>query len=194
MTQQQIHTVTGTIEATDTKRGASGKGPYRFQLKDQNNQSDWYSWFDKVGEAMLEKGGIGSAWTVQYTTKAWSGNDGVQRISNDVVNCKSYLDFEAGHVAPAPAHNQSVIYTPPPIENHGFEPAPQEGSVARASSHTYSDKDVLIVRQVAFKEIENKGGLTPNQLDYLTNLYTSVVLGTYIPEPDADDEFINTEI
>ena len=173
MTQQQIHTVTGTIEATDTKRGASGKGPYRFQLKDQNNQSDWYSWFDKVGEAMLEKGGIGSAWTVQYTTKAWSGNDGVQRISNDVVNCKS-----AGHVAPAPA--------PTPVES-----APEE---VPASSHNYSDKDVLIVRQVAFYNIENKGGLTPNQLDYLTNLYASVILGTYIPEPDADDEFINTEI
>ena len=181
MTQQQIHTVTGTIEKTDNSHGDSGKGPYRFELKDQNNQTAWYSWFDKVGEAMLEKGGVGSAWTVEYKVNEWQRRDGQTSTSNDVVNCKS-----AGHVATAPAR--------PPIENQWLEPALQEGSVARASSHTYSDKDVLIVRQVAFKEIENKGGLSPNQLDYLTNLYTSVVLGTYIPEPDADDEFINTEI
>ena len=123
---------------------------------------------------MLEKGGVGSAWTVEYKVKEWQRRDGQTSTSNDVVNCKSYLDFEAGHVAPAPAL--------------------QEGSVAPVSSHNYSDKDVLIVRQVAFYNIENKGGLTPNQLDYLTNLYASVILGTYIPEPDADDEFINTEI
>ena len=173
MTQQQIHTVTGTIEKTDNSHGDSGKGPYRFELKDQNNQTAWYSWFDKVGEAMLGKGGVGSAWTVEYKVKEWQRRDGQTSTSNDVVNCKS-----AGHVAPAPA--------PTPVES-----APEE---VPARSHTYSDKDVLIVRQVAFKEIENKGGLSPNQLDYLTNLYTSVVLGTYIPEPDADDEFINTEI
>ena len=39
MTQQQIHTVTGTIEKTDNSHGDSGKGPYRFELKDQNNQT-----------------------------------------------------------------------------------------------------------------------------------------------------------
>ena len=178
MTQQQIHTVTGTIEKTDNSHGDSGKGPYRFELKDQNNQTARYSWFDKVGEAMIEKGGVGSAWTVEYKVKEWQRRDGQTSTSNDVVNCKSAM-----YAAPSPQRTT--------LENHGFEPAPQ---AAPASSHNYSDKDVLIVRQVAFKEIENKGGLTPNQLDYLTNLYTSVVLGTYIPEPDADDEFINTDI
>ena len=53
---------------------------------------------------MLEKGGVGSAWTVEYKVKEWQRRDGQTSTSNDVVNCKS-----AGHVAPAPA--------PTPVES-----------------------------------------------------------------------------
>lgn len=41
-----------------------------------------------------------------------------------------------------------------------------------------------IIRQVAFKEIENKDGKTPSELLQLTNDYESIILGTYSDDED----------
>lgn len=45
-----------------------------------------------------------------------------------------------------------------------------------------------IIRQVAFKEIENKDGKEASALMALTDLYEEIILGSWEPLPDGDDE------
>ena len=54
------------------------------------------------------------------------------------------------------------------------------------------DRGRSIVRQVAFKEVPNKDEKTPEQIWYLTNLYESIMTGSYIPDQDDTDNFIET--
>lgn len=78
------------------------------------------------------------------------------------------------------------------------EPSGGTGSPSPATSNSWvSSLDGTgrsIIRQVAFKEIDNKDGKTPRELLQLTNDYESIILGTYSAESDDEDELEGEEI
>jgi hypothetical protein len=184
-----MKTFTGAVQETDNSHGNSGKGPYRFSLKDVNNQTLWFSTFDKPTEAMIEKGGVGNAWTVEYQEKEWTGTNGQVRVSNDVKTCKS-----AGQIAPAPAPTpqpQSI----PVRDNDPDDPVTWMGGHLEAFgwADSMDDRGRSIIRQVAFKDVANKDDKTPEQIWNLTNLYESIMMGSYQPDADAYDEFLEQD-
>ena len=68
---------------------------------------------------------------------------------------------------------------------------------APAWSLNMDDRGRSIIRQVAFKEISDKDGKSGEQLSALTDLYESIILGTYQPTvdveeapPPSDEEFV----
>jgi len=212
MTQEAIHTFTGKCNQTDTAHGRSGKGPYRFSLQDQNNQSFWFSTFDKTHEAMIEKLGVNGVWTITYSIKEWTGTDGNVRHTNE---CKTVSSVGAAPAAPAPAPAPAPLAPAPtpapassPIVNAAADlgaqpvaPAPQqqpvgshqwEDAIAGSWADNMDDRGRSIIRQVAFKDVPNKDDKTPDQIWELTNIYENILLGRFIPDPDDTDNFIQS--
>ena len=165
---QQEYTFVGRVAQIDNNKNYR---PFRFSITDNTNQVQWFGTFDKPTASMIEQGGVNSGdWTVVYIMKPWTGTDGVQRYN---YNVKS-LSGSANQPTPQPI---------PQVQ--ASEPVPQPPSSAM---HDWASKlDPVgrsIIRQGALKNIENKDGKSPEQLNYLTDLYESIVLGTFVPEED----------
>ena len=216
MTQEAIHTFTGKCNQTDTAHGRSGKGPYRFSLQDQNNQSFWFSTFDKTHEAMIEKLGVNGVWTITYSIKEWTGTDGNVRHTNE---CKTVSSVGAAPAAPAPAPAPAPLApapTPAPASSPIVNAATDLGAQETIYVHQAAVEDAImghwadnmddrgrsIIRQVAFKDVPNKDDKTPEQIWNLTNIYEDILLGRFIPEsngnipnpaPPSDGSFVQQE-
>jgi hypothetical protein len=172
----------GTVTATYTSHGQSGRGPYKFQLEDDTHQARWFSSFDKKLEPMVEKAGLGAGWVVEYVEKPWGENN--DRISYDVTGITSTP--RVANKAPVQDEPKPETVSEPAVIKNEDITVCQHG----VSQVVYNAKcGVCIIRQVAFKEIENKSDISENELWRLTNLYQDILLGHYIPE-DETDQFI----
>jgi len=194
--QQPQYQAIGHIATLDNKRQFK---PLRVSFVEASGQVRWFSAFEGVGKS-LEAGGEGSGpWTLTYSEKPYvsaTGNAGVNlNIRQAVLN---------GQAAQPQAQPQFQAQAPaqqmPPQQMPVAEFMPNTGN-APAWSLNMDDRGRSIVRQVAFKEIADKDGKSGEQLNALTDLYESIILGTYQPEvfadpepeeapPPADEEFI----
>jgi len=189
--QQPQYQAIGHIATLDNKRQFK---PLRVSFVEASGQVRWFSAFEGVGKS-LEAGGEGSGpWTLTYTEKPYvsaTGNAGVNlNIRQAVLNGQAAQpQAQPQFQAQAPAQQMPVAEF---IPNTGNAPA---------WSLNMDDRGRSIVRQVAFKEIADKDGKSGEQLNALTDLYESIILGTYQPEvfadpepeeapPPADEEFI----
>ena len=189
--QQAQYQAIGHIATLDNKRQFK---PLRVSVVEASGQVRWFSAWEGVGKS-LAAGGEGSGpWTITYTEKPYvsaTGNQGVNLnvrqavLNGQVAQPQAQPQFQAQ----APAQQMPVAEF---IPNAGNAPA---------WSLNMDDRGRSIVRQVAFKEIEDKDGKDAGQLNDLTDLYESIILGTYQPEvfvdpepeeapPPSDEEFI----
>ena len=189
--QQPQYQAVGHIATLDNKRQFK---PLRVSVVEASGQVRWFSAFEGVGKS-LEAGGEGSGpWTLTYTEKPYVSATGSQGVNLNVR--QAVLN---GQVAQPQAQPQFQAQAPAqqmPVA----EFIPNAGN-APAWSLNMDDRGRSIVRQVAFKEIEDKDGKDAGQLNDLTDLYESIILGTYQPEvfvdpepeeapPPSDEEFI----
>ena len=176
--QQPQYQAIGHIATLDNKRQFK---PLRVSFVEASGQVRWFSAFEGVGKS-LEAGGEGSGpWTLTYTEKPYvsaTGNAGVNlNIRQAVLNGQAAQpQAQPQFQAQAPAQQMPVAEF---IPNTGNAPA---------WSLNMDDRGRSIVRQVAFKEIADKDGKSGEQLNALTDLYESIILGTYQPEVFADPE------
>ena len=187
--QQPQYQAIGHIATLDNKRQFK---PLRVSFVEASGQVRWFSAFEGVGKS-LEAGGEGSGpWTLTYTEKPYvsaTGNAGVNlNIRQAVLNGQAPQP-QPQYQAQAPAQQMPVAEF---IPNAGNAPA---------WSLNMDDRGRSIIRQVAFKAIGEKNSQNGDQLNALTDLYESIILGTYQPEvfvdpepgeapPPSDEEFI----
>ena len=189
--QQAQYQTTGHIASIDNKRQYK---PLRVSIVEASGQVRWFSAWEGVGKS-LENGGEGSGpWAITYTEKAYvsaTGNAGVNLnvrqavLNGQVPQPQAQPQVQAQAPAQAPAQQMPVAEF---IPNAGNAPA---------WSLNMDDRGRAIIRQVAFKEIGDKNSQNADQLNDLTDLYESIILGTYQPTvdaeeapPPADEEFI----
>ena len=190
--QQPQYQTMGHIASIDNKRQYK---PLRVSVTEASGQVRWFSAWEGVGKS-LEAGGQGSGpWTITYTEKPYvsaTGNQGVNlNVRQAVLN---------GQVAQPQAQPQYQAQAPAQQMPDGpawvAEFTPNTGN-APAWSLNMDDRGRSIIRQVAFKEIPDKDGKGSEQLNALTDLYESIILGTYQPTvepeeapPPSDEEFV----
>ena len=191
--QQPQYQAVGHIATLDNKRQFK---PLRVSVVEASGQVRWFSAFEGVGKS-LEAGGEGSGpWTLTYTEKPYvsaTGSQGVNlNIRQAVLNGQApqpQPQAQPQYQAQAPAQQMPVAEF---IPNAGTAPA---------WSLNMDDRGRSIIRQVAFKEIGEKNSQNGDQLNALTDLYESIILGAYEPEvfvdpepeqapPPSDEEFI----
>ena len=189
--QQAQYQAVGHIATLDNKRQYK---PLRVSFVEASGQVRWFRAFEGVGKS-LEAGGEGSGpWTITYTEKPYvsaTGSQGVNLnvrqavLNGQVAQPQAQPQFQAQ----APAQQMPVAEFMP---NAGASPA---------WALNMDDRGRSIVRQVAFKEISDKDSKSGEQLNALTDLYESIILGGYEPEvfvdpepeeapPPSDEEFI----
>ena len=198
----------GTVTGTDTSHGQSKRGPYQFTLEDDTHQSRQFSSFDKKVEPMVEKVGIGGKWAVEYIEKSWTGTDGAERISHDVVNITSAGPVEikvepqqhSGNKEVATLDNGDLVlgtnFGEASFKANAVKQAVENADVTcqhGVAQKVYQAKcGLCIIRQVGFKEIENKDNKSPEELWYLTNLYEDLLTGRFQLTLDATDELVQS--
>jgi len=194
--QQPQYQAIGHIATLDNKRQFK---PLRVSFVEASGQVRWFSAFEGVGKS-LEAGGEGSGpWTLTYTEKPYvsaTGNAGVNLNIRQLNIRQAVLNGQAAQPQAQPQFQAQAPAQQMPVA----EFIPNTGN-APAWSLNMDDRGRSIVRQVAFKEIADKDGKSGEQLNALTDLYESIILGTYQPEvfadpepeeapPPADEEFI----
>ena len=188
--QQAQYQTTGHIASIDNKRQYK---PLRVSVTEASGQVRWFSAWEGVGKS-LEAGGQGSGpWTITYTEKPYvsaTGNQGVNlNVRQAVLNGQvAQPQAQPQYQAQAPAYATGPAWVAEFIPNTGNAPA---------WSLNMDDRGRSIIRQVAFKEIADKDDKTAEQLIALTDLYESIILGTYQPTvepeeapPPSDEEFV----
>ena len=188
--QQAQYQTTGHIASIDNKRQYK---PLRVSVTEASGQVRWFSAWEGVGKS-LEAGGQGSGpWTITYTEKPYvsaTGNQGVNlNVRQAVLNGQvAQPQAQPQYQAQAPAYATGPAWVAEFIPNTGNAPA---------WSLNMDDRGRSIIRQVAFKEIADKDDKTGEQLIALTDLYESIILGTYQPTvepeeapPPSDEEFV----
>ena len=188
--QQAQYQTTGHIASIDNKRQYK---PLRVSVTEASGQVRWFSAWEGVGKS-LEAGGQGSGpWTITYTEKPYvsaTGNQGVNlNVRQAVLNGQvAQPQAQPQYQAQAPAYATGPAWVAEFIPNTGNAPA---------WSLNMDDRGRSIIRQVAFKEIADKADKSGEQLIALTDLYESIILGTYQPTvepeeapPPSDEEFV----
>ena len=191
--QQPQYQAVGHIATLDNKRQFK---PLRVSVVEASGQVRWFSAFEGVGKS-LEAGGEGSGpWTLTYTEKPYVSATGSQGVNLNIR--QAVLNGQAPQ--PQPQAQPQYQAQAPAQQMPVAEFIPNAGN-APAWSLNMDDRGRSIVRQVAFKEIADKDGKSGEQLNALTDLYESIILGAYEPEvfvdpepeqapPPSDEEFI----
>tara|TARA_Y100001963_G_scaffold19406_1_gene24541 strand:+ start:982 stop:1548 length:567 start_codon:yes stop_codon:yes gene_type:complete len=182
--QPQEFTFIGFVTQIDNTKNYR---PFRFGLRDENNQTQWFGTFDKPTSMMIEQGGVNSgAWNVVYVMKPWTGSDGVERYN---YNVKS-LSGVTGQQAPTPQPMAQPQPTPQPTP----QPINLTPSVPTWVT-SMDDRGRSIIRQVAFKDVLNKDDKSLEEIARLTDAYEAILLCMFEPESpsDVDDSFIQQD-
>ena len=189
--QQPQYQVIGHIATLDNKRQFK---PLRVSFVEASGQVRWFSAFEGVGKS-LEAGGEGSGpWTLTYSEKPYVSATGSQGVNLNIR--QAVLNGQAAQPQAQPQYQAQAPAQQMPVA----EFIPNTGN-APAWSLNMDDRGRSIIRQVAFKEIGEKNSQNGDQLNALTDLYESIILGTYQPEvfvdpepeeapPPSDEEFI----
>ena len=175
---------TGWIGEIDNSRNYR---PFKFSVKDQTNQVQWFNTFDfKVGQ-IIEQGGINSGpWNVNYIIKPWVGKDGVERYNYDVRSISGgTAPASQAPVPQAPVPQVPMPQTPlPPVQQDSSQQLPNWVA-------TLDDRGRSIIRQVAFKEVPDKDNKPLEEIARLTDAYEVILLCSFEPDPPpSDDELI----
>jgi len=185
--QQPQYQAIGHIATLDNKRQFK---PLRVSFVEASGQVRWFSAFEGVGKS-LEAGGEGSGpWTLTYSEKPYVSATGSQGVNLNIR--QAVLNGQAAQPQAQPQYQAQAPAQQMPVA----EFIPNAGT-APAWSLNMDDRGRSIIRQVAFKEIGEKNSQNGDQLNALTDLYESIILGTYQPTvdaeeapPPADEEFI----
>lgn len=181
MTSQEFF-FQGWVMKTENKN--NNYKPFGVQMRDVNNQIMYFSTFDAKTGQMLEQPNAQSVqWAVQYTVKPWVGTDKVERIDNRINSISMVPNTASQSVVPVDPPSPTQIQTSPSVPTN-------LGEVPIGIIGQPSDTDRRIARAVAFKEVENKNNISENELWRLTNLYESILLGTYQGEDLSLGEMI----
>ena len=174
----------------DRKNTPQHYRPFRFEMRDENNQTQWFGTFDQQTGQMIEKGGVNSGlWTCEYIIKPWKGDDGVERFNYNVKTI-------TGSVQPQQQEVQQTPQVPTQAPVLQVAPPNSEDPLCSHGNTKLQRCQFCIVRQCGFKEIHNIDDKTPEQIIYLTDLYESILLKHYIPEPTTpdNDPFLQHEV
>ena len=187
MTQQeQIYgPYIGTIGQTEEQTPDGKASYYRIELIGPEGRGQWFSAFGNTPKIMLSQ--PGATWACTYTV--WTGTNGNQRYTiKDAQTSGSGSVEQAPPVQQAPVQHMPVDQTPMP---QAQPPQARQASSIPAWSLNLTDKDRCIIRQVAFKDVEDKDDKSYDEINEKTNKYESIILATYQPVPDApsDDGF-----
>ena len=203
MTQQeQIYgPFVGTIGQTEEQTPEGKASYYRIELIGPEGRGQWFSAFGNVPKIMLSQ--PGATWSCTYTV--WTGTNGNQRYT--IKDAQTATNGSAVEQAPpvqqapiqqapvqhAPVQHMPVDQTIPP---QAQPPQVEQASNAPAWSLNLTDKDRCIIRQVAFKDVEDKDGKSYNEINEKTNNYEAIILAAYQPISDQplDDGFIQHEL
>ena len=192
MTQQeQIYgPFVGTIGQTEEQTPEGKASYYRIELIGPEGRGQWFSAFGNVPKIMLSQ--PGATWSCTYTV--WTGTNGNQRYT-----IKDAQTSGSGPVEQAPPVQQAPIQQAPvqhmPVDQtpmpQAQPPQAEQASNAPAWSLNLTDKDRCIIRQVAFKDVEDKDSKSYDEINEKTNNYEAIILAAYQPVPDApvDDGF-----
>ena len=176
--QQPQYQAVGHIATLDNKRQFK---PLRVSFVEASGQVRWFSAFEGVGKS-LEAGGEGSGpWTLTYSEKPYVSATGSQGVSLNIR--QAVLNGQAAQPQAQPQYQAQAPAQQMPVA----EFIPNAGN-APAWSLNMDDRGRSIIRQVAFKEIGEKNSQNGDQLNALTDLYESIILGTYQPTVDAEEE------
>ena len=212
--QEQTDSTFSTIGYVDTIDNKRSGNPMRVQIRNvDTGQSRWFSTFDKNVVAVMTQAGDGSGpWQLSYTEKAaqWKDKDtGELRTGVNLTIQTAILQGQPAQPAPPP---------PPPPRD---EVAPnwlavkdiKKGQAVPNNPDWVTKLDVTgrsIIRQVAFKAAvavqmdensETHSEFLDVQLMELTDIYETILLGTFEPDqerldsltPPTDDQFIQQE-
>ena len=208
--QEQTDSTFSVIGYADTIDNKNSGNPIRVQIRNADTgQSRWFSSFDKNVVAVVLQGGEGSGpWQLTYTEKAAQWRDKTTDELRTGVNLTIQTAVLQGQPAqPAPP--------PPAATIPATIPAEVPGSTALSPSQPdwVTKLDVTgrsIIRQVAFKAAvavqmdensETHSEFLDVQLMELTDIYETILLGTFKPDqerldsltPPPDDQFIQQE-
>lgn len=189
MVSSQEYSFIGWV--TETQNKNKNYRPFAVGMKDANNQRQWFSTFDaKVGQ-MLESAGINSGpWNIQYVMKPWVGDDNIERFNYHIIT----ITGSQGAPQVPMVHSAQTNPTPPsspqapPAPPQDPVPPPQPSPSVPNWATNLDDRGRSIIRQVAFKDVQNKDDKSLEEIARLTDAYEAILLCSFEPEPV--DEFI----
>ena len=204
MEQKNILMFTGTMKSHE--QAPQGGKWFNVTMVDNNNQEmKFTTYLAQIATLFLQPNAYNATWQINYTTQPWYA--AADKVNNQpkqgaVPQGYNYRIESASMSAAAPVQ--------PPVVNQGinevlFDGSPSAPPATEPNKYQapwlsppldFTDKlDTTgrsIIRQVAFKDVQNKDDKTPDELWNLTNLYEAILLGSYQPEPN-DDSFIQAE-
>ena len=202
MATEQLYQYVGTITQSEEPAVKPGQVQRtRFHITAPDGASQWFTAFPDVSRVMQSQ--PQAQWALAYTI--WTGNNGSESYTiKSATNHGQAAPQAPPPQAPPPQAQAPVQAMPQQAQPQPQQPPAQQAPPPQAPAqdtcqHGYSHLarcTPCIQREVAFKEIEGKDGMHSNDLNSLTDLYESILQGTYQPlSPLPDDEnFIQTEI
>lgn len=162
MTNNNLIDAVATFGTYETKKAKNGNDYIRIETNLPSGMR-WMTVWSPTMEMVLAR--QGATWSIKYDVRVLTGGKEGYTIKE-----ASILEANA-QPAPAPA---------PAPQN-----LPQSASVQLpVPVQPPDDRSLSIVRQVAFKEIEDKDSKSDDRLWELTNIYTEIMLGTYESNED----------
>ena len=190
MTQQQrppLQYFQGSIGQQEDKNTSveSGSKPYkRLELLGADGSSRlWVSAYPKENKMLLAQ--PQALWNVGYSS--WTAGNGT------VIHTAKDVSMISNSTLSSLAHQQQPVQQQPVAEV-----APQVVREINGEAHWSDDlinrhnQGLSIIRQVAFKDVENKDNKTPEELARLTDLYESIILDRFVPDT-GEEEYTQQE-